>query len=69
MLKPCSGDKFTSSARVKERAMFFATWVPAKSQSAQGKMMIENLENAIAPAAQANNRVIELALAHKQDEA
>jgi hypothetical protein len=49
--------------------MFFATWVPAKSQSAQGKMMIENLENAIAPAAQANNRVIELALAHKQDEA
>jgi methyl-accepting chemotaxis protein len=41
----------------------------ATEKSAQGIKMIENLKNAIAPAAQANNRVIELALAHKQDEA
>jgi len=38
-------------------------------KSEEGKKLLENMKNAIAPAAQANNRVIELALAHKQEEA
>jgi methyl-accepting chemotaxis protein len=38
-------------------------------KSQEGKMLLENMKSAIAPAARANNRVIELALAHKQEEA
>jgi len=35
----------------------------------EGKKLLENMKSAIAPAAQVNNRVIELALAHKQEAA
>jgi methyl-accepting chemotaxis protein len=38
-------------------------------KSEEGKKLLENMKNAIAPAAQANNRVMALALAHKQEEA
>jgi len=38
-------------------------------KSEKGLKLIESAKSAIAPAAQANNRIIELALAHKQDEA
>ena len=38
-------------------------------KSEQGVKLLANMKDAIAPAAQANNRVIGLALAHKQDEA
>jgi len=38
-------------------------------KSEQGKHLIANIKDAIVPAAKANNRVMELALNHKQDEA
>ncbi len=38
-------------------------------KSAEGKQLLENAKSAIVPAVQANNRVVELALAHKQEEA
>jgi methyl-accepting chemotaxis protein len=38
-------------------------------KSEQGKQLIANMKDAIAPAVKANNRVMELVLAHKQDEA
>jgi methyl-accepting chemotaxis protein len=38
-------------------------------KSEAGKKLLEEMKNAIAPAAQANNRVMALALAHKQEEA
>jgi methyl-accepting chemotaxis protein len=38
-------------------------------KSEEGKKLLENMKNAIAPAAQVDNRVMELALAHKQEEA
>jgi methyl-accepting chemotaxis protein len=38
-------------------------------KSEEGKKLLENMKNAIASAAQVDNRVMELALAHKQDEA
>ena len=38
-------------------------------KSEQGVKLLANMKDAIAPAAQANNRVMGLALAHKQDEA
>jgi len=38
-------------------------------KSAEGKKLLENMKNAVAPAAQVDNRVMELALAHKQEEA
>ncbi len=31
--------------------------------------LLENMKSAIVPAAQANNRIMELALSHRQDEA
>lgn len=38
-------------------------------KSEQGKQLIANMKDSIAPAAKANNMVMDLALAHKQDEA
>jgi methyl-accepting chemotaxis protein len=38
-------------------------------KSEEGKKLLENMKNSIPPAVQANNRVMALALAHKQDEA
>jgi methyl-accepting chemotaxis protein len=38
-------------------------------KSEEGKKLLENMKNAIIPAAQVNNKVMELAIAHKQDEA
>ena len=38
-------------------------------KSETGMKLLENMKSAIAPAAQANNRVMELALSHRQDEA
>ena len=38
-------------------------------KSTEGKKLLEDMKNTIPPAVQANNKVIALALAHKQDEA
>jgi methyl-accepting chemotaxis protein len=38
-------------------------------KSEEGKKLLENMKNAIVPAAQVDNRVMDLALAHKQEEA
>jgi methyl-accepting chemotaxis protein len=38
-------------------------------KSEEGRRLLENMKSAIAPAAKANNRVMEMALAHNQEEA
>jgi methyl-accepting chemotaxis protein len=45
------------------------TKLDESEKSEEGKKLLENMKNAIAPAKQVNNRVMELALAHKQEEA
>ena len=38
-------------------------------QSEEGKKLLENMKTSVAPAAEVDNKVMDLALAHKQDEA
>jgi methyl-accepting chemotaxis protein len=45
------------------------TKLDESEKSEEGRKLLENMKNAIVPAAQANNRVMALALAHKQEEA